>query len=400
MDNRGFIKFLDDYKGKQEMLQMDYLHMLRTIDHNYLNMSYPVPDFSNIGQSDVNVYKKWQEEHVTQTEIEDEDTVVIEKPKTKKTIKVILSSFDDLIQMIDDNEYDDQYSYNIDLKSLHLIKPELIKLNNMIGMKKMKDSLLDQLLYFLQGLHEGEHGDYKHTIIYGPPGTGKTEVAKIIGMIYSKVGILKKNVFKKVTRCDLVAGFLGQTAIKTKKVLDSCIGGVLFIDEVYALGSSSGNDDFSRECIDTICEALSDYKNDLMVIIAGYKEEIDERFFQVNSGLESRFIWKFNMENYNADELYNIFKNIVTISDWKLDDGVKTDWFTTNHKRFKSLGRDMELLFTFSKISYGRRMYGNENVKDKLISLCDLNKGFEIFKNNKPDKNHEMSNYLLSTIYM
>jgi SpoVK/Ycf46/Vps4 family AAA+-type ATPase len=400
MDNRGFIKFLDDYKGKQEMLQTDYLHMLRTIDHNYVNMSYPVPDFSNIGQRDVNVYKKWQEEHVTQTEIEDEDTVVIEKPKTKKIINVILSSFDDLIQMINDNEYDEQYSYNIDLKSLHLIKPELIKLNSMIGMKKMKDSLLDQLLYFLQGLHEGEHGDYKHTIIYGPPGTGKTEVAKIIGMIYSKVGILKKNVFKKVTRCDLVAGFLGQTAIKTKKVLDSCIGGVLFIDEVYALGSSSGNDDFSRECIDTICEALSDYKNDLMVIIAGYKEEIDERFFQVNSGLESRFIWKFNMENYNADELYNIFKNIVSISDWKLDDGVKTDWFTTNHKRFKSLGRDMELLFTFSKISYGRRMYGNENVKDKLISLCDLNKGFDIFKNNKPDKNHEMSNYLLSTIYM
>jgi len=95
-----------------------------------------------------------------------------------------------------------------------------------------------------------------HAVIYGPPGTGKTEVAKIMGKIFSNLGILKNNVFKKVTRDDLVAGYLGQTAMKTKDVIKSCIGGVLFIDEAYALGNSEKRDSFAKESIDTICEAL------------------------------------------------------------------------------------------------------------------------------------------------
>ena len=120
------------------------------------------------------------------------------------------------------NKYDntDKYDYNIDVKLLKKIKPELISLDKMIGIQKLKQNVLDQLLYFIQNLHVSEDGsDYKHTVIYGPPGTGKTEVAKIMGRIFSNLGILKNNVFKKVTRDDLVAGYLGQTAIKTKDVI-------------------------------------------------------------------------------------------------------------------------------------------------------------------------------------
>ena len=394
MENSDFISFLDDYKGKKQVLQKEYLEFIKIVNHDYLTNNFGSPNFcAHYVPPDEDMYKKWQKTHNVELKLD-------ETQKEKKIISVNISSFDDLIKMIQDNEYEEQYNYNIDLKSLHIIKDDLVKLNNMTGMKRVKESLLDQLLYFLQGLHKGSRGDYKHTVIYGPPGTGKTEVAKIIGTMYSKVGILKNNVFKKVTRSDLIAGYLGQTAIKTKKVLDSCIGGVLFIDEVYALGSKSGNDDYSRECIDTICEALSDYKDELMVIVAGYKEEIDERFFQVNGGLESRFIWKFNMDKYNADELFEIFKNIVVNCDWNIDETITKEWFKTKYEKFVSLGRDMELLFTFSKICYGRRMYGNEDVVNKILTIQDIEKGFNIFNDNKNKDNSEIGKYLLNSIYM
>jgi len=101
----------------------------------------------------------------------------------------------------------------------------------------------------------------------------------------------------------LVAGYLGQTAIKTTKVITDSIGGCLFIDEAYSLAY---NDIYSKECVDTLCEALSDRKDDLMVIIAGYDDELNETLFKSNSGLRSRFIWKFTIDGYNANEMNRI----------------------------------------------------------------------------------------------
>ena len=109
----------------------------------------------------------------------------------------IVIGIKDLLDIIEQNEYAADTEYNIDLKSLHNIKTELTEMNNMIGMEEMKKSVLDQLLYFVQELHVGKQiSEFKHTVIYGSPGTGKTEIAKISGNMYSKLGILKNNVFK------------------------------------------------------------------------------------------------------------------------------------------------------------------------------------------------------------
>ena len=110
-----------------------------------------------------------------------------------------------------------------------------------------------------------------HCVIEGPPGVGKTEVAKILGQIYRKMGILTSDKFKSVKRSHLIGGYLGQTAIKTQKVLDECNGGVLFIDEAYSLGNSEGKDSYSKECIDTLTAHLSENKQNFICIIAGYK---------------------------------------------------------------------------------------------------------------------------------
>ena len=224
---------------------------------------------------------------------------------------MVINNLNDLIKLTELYPLKFDVEYNINMTAIHNIKESLIKLQNMIGMTKLKQSILDQILYFIQHLHlnkNKKNTDFMHTVIYGPPGTGKTETAKIIGEIFSKLGVLSKNKFKKVTRADLIAGYLGQTAIKTKDIVLECKGGVLFIDEAYALGNPEKRDSFAKECIDTLCELLSDYKSDLMVIIAGYEEELKNCFFAYNQGLDSRFTWRFKTDDYNYKELFLILK--------------------------------------------------------------------------------------------
>lgn len=339
-------------------------------------------------------YVLWQKEHETEIKMPTMPTP-IQIPKTRKlVIDASIQTLNDVLGIVDKNSYEADVDYNIDLKSLHNIKTELVELNNMIGMESMKKSILEQLIYFIQDLHIGKDkdtSDFKHTVIYGPPGTGKTEIAKIIGRMYSKLGILNKNVFKKVTRNDLIAGYLGQTAIKTKKVVEECVGGVMFIDEAYSLANSDREDSYSKECLDILCESLSDHKNDLMVIIAGYEDELNETFFRMNKGLESRFIWRFSMEAYSAKELMEIFKKKVVEIGWCFENegDIMERWFQDKLANFKHFGRDMELLLTYVKISHGRRVYGKDSAIRKKISVGDMKDGYDIFMKNKKQKKEQ-----------
>ena len=325
-----------------------------------------------------------------------ETTIINNYIIENKVIDVEINSLDDLIKMINDNPICVNVSYNIDIASIHKIKHHLIELNNMIGMTSLKEHVLDQILYFIQGLHKNKNnsGDFMHTVIYGPPGTGKTEVAKILGKIYSKLGILKNETFKKATRSDMVAGYLGQTSIKTKELIKSCIGGVLFIDEAYSLGNEEKKDSFSKECIDTLCEALSDYKDNLMVIIAGYEKELNECFFNYNQGLESRFIWRFKIDSYTGEELMKIFIKKVKDNGWSIDidNNITSDWFEKKIQYFKSYGRDIEILFTKTKIAHSRRVFCKPESIKKILTLEDINKGFDFFLNNDHIKERKYKN--------
>lgn len=328
-------------------------------------------------------------------------------PKTKVIIEVEIQNLDGLIKLIEAYPPDETKEYNINMDGLHKIHTSLVDLNNMIGMKDLKENVVDQILYYIQDLSKS--GDFMHTVIYGPPGTGKTEIAKIIGQIFSKLGILKKGVFKKVTRSDLVAGYLGQTAIKTRDVINECLGGVLFIDEAYALGNNEKKDSFSKECIDTLCEALSNHKEDLMVIIAGYETELKECFFNYNQGLDSRFTWRFKTDEYKGEELYNIFLKKVKEINWEIaemnssEQKITKVWFEKNLDYFKFFGRDIETLLSKTKIVHARRVFCKPKIDKMKITMKDLEKGFELYLKNdevKKRKEAESLNNIIKTMYV
>jgi hypothetical protein len=355
MDN--YVDFLNQYKQRKSVDYYDVVSIIYAADVHYYN-------------NHLNYYR-------APPLVSDP---VIYAPPTIYTIDVSVNSIADLISIVDKTPFVTNTIYNINLAALHRIRGELVELNNMIGMSGLKRSVLNQLIYYIQGLHKSD--DFKHTILCGPPGTGKTEVAKIIGRMYAKAGILRKNVFKKVTRTDLVAGYLGQTAIKTRKVIDECIGGCLFIDEAYSLGD---DDIYSKECIDTLCEALSDHKDDLMVIVAGYNDELNRTLFRVNRGLKSRFIWKFNIDDYSALEIMRIFEKKVLDAGWTAD-CLTEQWFEKRVSSFKHFGRDVELLFSHVKICHSNRIFGKDASLRKQITIGDLENGFRVFLENSKEK--------------
>jgi SpoVK/Ycf46/Vps4 family AAA+-type ATPase len=371
MDN--FVEFLDSYKQRNYVDYYDIIDILHATDVHYRKNNL------NYYKNNLNYYNLPQ------------------PPNHKVIIDVSVNSLGDMIHIIDANPYSDTCEYNIDMKSLHTIRSELVELDGMIGMETLKRSVMNQLIYFIQNLHinDAKESDYKHTIICGPPGTGKTEAAQIVGRMYSKVGILRNSVFKKVTRSDLIAGYLGQTAIKTRKVINECLGGCLFIDEAYSLASGEDNDIYSKECIDTLCEALSDHKGDLMVIVAGYEQELNDTFFRVNRGLKSRFIWKFVIDDYSPIELMRIFEKKIISCGWKAD-CLTEQWFEKRISNFRHFGRDMDLLFSFVKICHSNRIFGKGPELRKRISVDDIENGYKMFiENSKNTKNKPVLSYYM-----
>jgi SpoVK/Ycf46/Vps4 family AAA+-type ATPase len=158
-----------------------------------------------------------------------------------------------------------------------------------------------------------------HLVFTGPPGTGKTTVARIIARLYASTGALPGSKFTEAGRSDLIAGYVGQTAIKTREVIDRSKPGVLFIDEAYSLTPSS-HVDFGHEAIATLVKAMEDFRDEFAVIVAGYEEEMDE-FIGANPGLRSRFKTKIAFPDYNAAELTEIFSRMAADAGIGLADG-------------------------------------------------------------------------------
>ena len=191
------------------------------------------------------------------------------------------------------------------------MKDLLAELDGYIGLQTVKEEVHNLInmasVYQLRRQHDLPTTDMSlHMVFTGNPGTGKTMMARMMARIYRSLDILSRGQLVEVDRSGLVAGYVGQTAIKTQKVIEKAMGGVLFIDEAYALNGRSEND-FGQEAIDTILKAMEDHRDDLVVIVAGYTDLMD-RFIHSNPGLESRFNRFLLFDDYTTDEMVEIFR--------------------------------------------------------------------------------------------
>lgn len=236
--------------------------------------------------------------------------------KQEKVVEILYkylgaSKVDELFQ-------DLKESSNVSLNEL------LNQLDELVGLKNVKQQVRDLIDYNQIQLLREKNGLRKsnktlHVAFLGNPGTAKTTVARIVGRMYKAIGLLSKGHFIEASRTDLIAEYQGQTAIKVKRLINRAKGGVLFIDEAYSITENDHSDSYGRESLTELTKALEDYRNDLVVIVAGYTN-LMEQFFKSNPGLKSRFNTFITFSDYSLDELVQIFKYTCNQNDFVVEE--------------------------------------------------------------------------------
>lgn len=215
-----------------------------------------------------------------------------------------------------------------------------------------------------------------HMVFVGPPGTGKTTIARLLGAIFHALGLLSRGHLTEVDRAELVAGYVGQTAIKTDKVVQGARGGVLFIDEAYSLAPDNSDQDFGREAIETLLKLMEDHRNDLVVIAAGYRDRMEE-FIESNPGLRSRFTRFIDFPDYTPEELTTIFLRIAEEEGYTLGDGVVqvvngklTEAYNSRTENFGN-GRLVRNLFEQTLTSQANRLANASPTREQLCTIIE-----------------------------
>lgn len=259
----------------------------------------------------------------------------------------------------------------------------LAELNALIGLEPVKAKVNDLIAYQkVQKLRrESNLHSFKNTLhlaFTGNPGTGKTTVARIVGYIYKQIGLLSKGHFVEVSRTDLIAGYQGQTALKVKNVIKKAKGGVLFIDEAYSITENDSSDSYGRECLTELTKALEDYRDDLVVIVAGYTEPM-EKFFRSNPGLKSRFNAFIEFPDYGAEELEKILISMCNNNDYTIDNDALViirkfleESILKKDKNFAN-GRLVRNLYDDLVMNHARRVVNIESpTKDDLSTIITV----------------------------
>ena len=246
-------------------------------------------------------------------------------------------------------------------------------LDEMIGLESVKQSIRT-LSNYIKINHKREELGMKvpnisyHCVFSGNPGTGKTTVARILAGIYRDLGVLKKGHLVETDRSGLVAEYVGQTAVKTNKIIDEALDGVLFIDEAYSL-AQGGDSDYGKEAIATLLKRMEDDRDRLVVILAGYTNEIEE-FINSNPGLRSRFNRYIHFPDYSADELYQIFLLNANKNEYQLNDEVKSFLQRKFEEVVSNKPKD------FGNARYVRNLFEKavEAQANRLASLSEVNR--------------------------
>lgn len=364
----------------------------------------------------------------------------------EKTFTIIPQAIDTLQDLMDigmlfeDPDFNKK-KYSVNIVGLYKMIPALKEFQQMVGMEDLKKQVVDQVIYLsgksnhqqfstksactreqppremsterslletlISGMakpktsckqyrmtesvtDEDNNFDMFHTVIYGPPGVGKTAFAKVLARIFLSLGVTQTDTFRIARRSDLIGEYVGHTATKTQKVIDESMGGVLFIDEIYALGNGgskgeSKSDSFSTECINTLNQNLTEHKGKFICIIAGYKHETEKHFFGLNPGLRRRFSFYYTINGYDWEELTKILMfKINKLRHWSAVDDLGETLLTNaflqdKTEHFKHYAGDIETLLLNTKIAHCKRVFGKQEVFQRVITYQDVVDGYARF---------------------
>lgn len=289
-NTEALLEYLQQYFMSIEAFLGQEMNYLQTIDQRYIFRKVCSATFRT-GYK-VDELNKGRE---TGQIVADEDLAEVKEEVTKEAKRKLQEAKDAKRYQAVEN-YMNQLE---DLVGLESVKQEMQSLVNLIKVRKMRSNY--EMPQFPMSYH---------MVFTGNAGTGKTTVARIVANIYKELGVVSKGTLIETDRAGLVAGYLGQTAMKVKEVVEKAKGGILFIDEAYALTSRDASDDYGIEAIDTLVKMMEDYRDDLVVIVAGYGKEM-ERFLKSNTGLVSRFNKYIEFPDYTNEQLVEILKTMV-----------------------------------------------------------------------------------------
>lgn len=258
----------------------------------------------------------------------------------------------------------------------------LNELDALVGLDEVKQDV-HSLLNFIKVAKMRQKRGMKvpvisyHLVFTGNPGTGKTTVARLVAKLYYHMGILSSGQLVEADRSTLVAGYLGQTAIKTQEMIQKALGGVLFIDEAYSLANDAEQDSYGREAIETILKAMEDHRDELVVIVAGY-DDLMHKFIESNPGLASRFNKYFHFPDYSGDEMFRIFHRFCSTNGYRVDrtlaDELKIHFDKIYAERDKHFGnaRTVRNLFEQSINNQANRLVMMNNPSNKDLEHLTL----------------------------
>ena len=255
------------------------------------------------------------------------------------------------------------------LVGLHDVKKEVASLVNLLKVEQLRE---ERGLPSLPMSH--------HLVFTGNPGTGKTIVARLLSKVFKGLGLLESGHLVEVDRSGLVAGFVGQTSIKVKKIIEASLGGVLFIDEAYSLANGEGESDYGQEAIEALVKEMEDKRKDFIVIVAGYPDEMD-KFIKSNPGLRGRFNKYIKFPDYNAEEMTDILCHMCQQAGYVLADSAKNraqelfEHSCVIKDHGFANGREVRNVFEDCVQMHANRIVNIDSPSDEVLSLiegCDL----------------------------
>ena len=293
VNQKFFIPMIFKYAGTTSIIAADIISFFTILGKYYL-------------------FSKFDKNDIDQKKCRDALLQINSFSKVEADISTIQSKKEkEVKENIEHADETEQHEEEITDEPEETLEELLDKLHSLIGLNGVKEEV-DQMIRLIQLQKKAKEFGEKniplslHLVFYGNPGTGKTTVSRLIAKIYKSLGVLSKGQLVETDRGGLVGGYVGQTAIKTQEIIDKAMGGILFIDEAYALTHGKGENDFGQEAVDTILKAMEDHRDDFIVIVAGYPELMKE-FIASNPGLKSRFNQYINFEDYTPNELKEIF---------------------------------------------------------------------------------------------